>query len=734
MVRASTFSICLLLLLATADPALSAPDPHAAHAPRIGLALSGGGAKGFAHIGVLKVLEEAGVPIDYVTGTSMGSIVGALYAIGYPVEEIERIALETDWNDVFDDRIRRRDRAIEQKSLEDRYLVSLPLVGTGIGLPRGLVVGQKVSALLCRLMLPAYTCVDFTTLPIPYACVATDIVTGETVVLDHGDLATAVRASIAIPSAFTPVLIGDRLLVDGMLSRNFPVQDVIDLGADVVIGVDVGRPLAAAADLQNFVQIFSQAIGFIGAETNQRQRALCAVLITPELAGLNSRDYSHIAETIALGEAAARKALPELLALADQARAAGRRPDRCLPAAPESLHVRGIAVDGLHDVEGRVVLAISALPAPTTIAVADIERGIERIYNTGMFERVTYRLAPLDEGVQLHIQALEKTDDFFRFGLRYDSRDRLMAIFNVLYRNKLGHSSLASLDLILGERTQLLARHTIHVRGDSGFTLGTRFGYQDEEINVFDNDVKIARYDMKAAYGEVLLGGTFSDSMGLGCGLRSERVDLSPDIASSAFTDYRETMTSLVGLFNYDTLDRTYFPRRGLAVFSRHDFALRALGYDAAFSRHYLDLKSFMPVGRRWTLLLELAGGTMAGDTPPPHARFSLGGVETPALTLERDATRLTFLGLRHQQLFGDHFQFASAGAQFQVSDAAVVLLQVNAGDVFEEWNLHLSGRRYKTGAGLTLGWLTPLGPIALTGSYGSYRDFMTHLSVGMRF
>ena len=247
MSHRSLIAFCLMLMISafalspTADAAATdsaATDSAAAdrQRPRVGLALSGGGAKGFAHIGVLKVLESAGVPIDCISGTSMGSIVGALYAIGYSVDEIEAIALESDWEDIFSDAITRRDRPIEQKLVEDRYLLSLPLVGTKIGLPRGLIAGQKVSALLDRLTLPVHGQTSFRELPIPFSCVATDIVTGEAVVLDSGFLPEAIRASMAIPSAFTPVEIDGRLLVDGMLVRNFPVQDVIDLGADLVVG------------------------------------------------------------------------------------------------------------------------------------------------------------------------------------------------------------------------------------------------------------------------------------------------------------------------------------------------------------------------------------------------------------------------------------------------------------------------------------------------------------------
>ncbi len=215
-------------------------EGRAQERPKIGLALSGGGAKGFAHVGVIKVLEEIGLPIDFITGTSMGSIIGGLYAIGYSVGELEELVTATDWNDLFRDRVRRRDLAIESKMLDGRYMLSLPLNGLAPGLPTGLIAGQKISKLFERLTLPYHDVSDFRQFPIPFACVATDIVTGEVVVLDHGYLPEAMRASMSIPSVFTPVEIDDHLLVDGMLVRNFPVEEVRALGADIIIGVDVG--------------------------------------------------------------------------------------------------------------------------------------------------------------------------------------------------------------------------------------------------------------------------------------------------------------------------------------------------------------------------------------------------------------------------------------------------------------------------------------------------------------
>ena len=743
MIAKYALILCLTLLVTltgtlwrTASAAVASADSTSSiqHSPRVGLALSGGGAKGFAHIGALKVIEKAGIKIDYITGTSMGSIVGALYAIGYSVEEIEAIALGTDWSDLFSDRIVRRERSIEQKLTDDRYFISLPIIGHGIVLPRGLVAGQKISALLDRLTLSSHACEDFSRFPIPFACVATDIVTGEPVVLNHGSLSEAIRASMAIPSAFTPVEIEDRMLVDGMLGRNFPVQDVIAMGANVVIGVDVGKPLAARDHLNNFMQILGQAIGFIGADTNGQQRSLCSVLITPDLKGVTSLDFSRMEDIIAAGEAAAQSMLPELIALNAQLDTTVRLEAAPRPPDPDIFLVHDISVDGLRNIESRVVLSISKLNAPTQLSMADIERGVARIYSVGMFERVTYRLEQLPEGLRLHIVVIEKADDFFRFGLRYDSRNRLMAIFNVLYRNKLGRSSLFNFDFLVGEQNQLFAQHFIHIMPTWGLSLSSSAGYHDMEIDVYDGNNRTSRLTMTAIYGEFIAGKAFSDCGFLGGGFRSEWVDLESDLYDSGMPSYRENVKALVGVVGYDTLDRTYFPRHGIALYSRHEYSMGALGSENSFSRHFVDVKVYAPISQRVTLFSEIAGGTSTSDDLPPQYQFTIGGVDTPALLIDRESTRISFLGLRHQQLLGYHFQFVQVGTQLQFGSNVMLLLRANAGNTSDEWDIDLSRNSFKTGAGATLGLITPFGPIEVTGSYGSAGDLLGYLNVGMKF
>lgn len=720
------------LLLAIVCLLVTAADTQAR--PRVGLALSGGGAKGFAHIGVIQVLEENGIPVDYVTGTSMGSIVGGLYAIGYPSEDIERIALETDWSSLFSDHIPRRDRSIEQKNLEDRYLVALPIVDGGIGLPRGLVAGQKVSRLLDRLTLSVHDVTDFSAFPRPFRCVATDIETGEAVVLDRGFLPEAMRASMAIPTVFTPVEIDGRLLVDGMLVRNFPVLDVIDMGADVVIGVDVGAPLAKSEELTSFLSILGQAVNLLGAASTTHQRELCNILVTPAVGDISPLDFSSTAETIAAGRAAAEAVLPQLRELAARLGPVEDAEPGTAPEAPSDFVLQGIVLEGLEGVELEVVEAGFGLEVGTTASIDDVERAVGHMFSTGFFERVGYQLEKVPDGRTLRVFAVEKNVNYFRFGLRYDSDEELSAIFNLLYRNKLGQSSILNIDAIVGAHNHLIINHIIHPALRRRLALQTRLGYTDEFIDLYVGNDRVAQLDLKSAYGEFLVGNTFSDRMALGVGIRGEWMDVVSALSTIELPGAEQDLFALVGALRYDSLDRTHFPTSGIAFLTRHEYSESTWGSDARFSRHYADFKFFAPLVGKTTLLGHLVAGTTTGDDIPPSYLFILGGIDTPVLLLERQATRASFLGLYSRQLLGRHVQFAQAGLQFQMSRRTLLLLRGNVGTTYGGADFDLQNVTYSHGYGATLGVMTPLGPLELTGSYGSAETLIGHLSVGMKF
>ncbi|HET7457077.1 MAG TPA: patatin-like phospholipase family protein, partial [Gemmatimonadaceae bacterium] len=289
--------------------------------PTVALVLSGGSAKAFAHIGVLKVVEQVGLPVDLVTGTSMGGIVGGLYAIGYTPAMLERVALGTDWDGVFQGAARRDQLRPAQKLGDGRWVLTFPIRGGRVRLPAGLVPRQRVDDVLTRLTWSVPDARDFRAFPIPFAAVATDLETGESVRLDHGVLSDALQASMALPGVFAPMKLDGHSYVDGGVARNLPAQDARDMGATVVVCVDVSDPLLPADSLESAADVLLQTITFQMQRSNEAQRKLCDVLITPDITGLPATSFTKAAVWIARGEAAAEAVRPRLREIADSVRA-----------------------------------------------------------------------------------------------------------------------------------------------------------------------------------------------------------------------------------------------------------------------------------------------------------------------------------------------------------------------------------------------------------------------------
>ena len=247
--------------------------------PTLGLTLSGGGAKGLAHIGVLKVLEENGIAPDYVTGTSMGSIVGGLYSIGYTPAELEDLAATINWNNYFNDGYSRNYLPINERSKADRYQLSFALEDGKVVIPRGFIGGKKILTLLTGLTACVHNQESFDLYTYPFRCVATDLETGEAYVFKEGPLRKGIRASMSIPSAFDPLNYDDRLLVDGLLARNLPVEDAKEMGADIVIAVDVGDPLYPREELTSVLRVLEQTGSYVMVESTEQQRKLADQII-----------------------------------------------------------------------------------------------------------------------------------------------------------------------------------------------------------------------------------------------------------------------------------------------------------------------------------------------------------------------------------------------------------------------------------------------------------------------
>src|SRR6267154_1831087 len=318
--------------------------------PRIGLTLSGGGAKGLFHIGIIEAIDSAELNVDYITGTSMGSIMGALYAAGYSGKEMEKIANDLDWPNLFSGKPLYEHVNVDEKNEFGQYAAELPFEKGKFKISTGVIEGQEIWLKFQELFLPVYNIKDFSKLSIPFKCIATDVGTGEAVVLDRGEIVTAIRASMAIPSIFTAIDYKDTKLVDGGVVRNFPVRDAIDMGANYTIGVNLSQGLKKADKLNSAIDILYQIAFYKDADDFQQERKLCNILIEPPLEDFSAASFGSSAELIQLGKEWGKKFYPAFKKLADSLRASNpeyhfqksRLPNKT-KVTIDAIHINGLS-------------------------------------------------------------------------------------------------------------------------------------------------------------------------------------------------------------------------------------------------------------------------------------------------------------------------------------------------------------------------------------------------------
>jgi NTE family protein len=693
-----------MFLLASALPAsIAAAQSHAS--PRVGVALSGGAARGLAHIGVLKVLEEAGVPVDLVAGTSMGSVVGGLYAVGYTAAQLDTIVTTEDWYRLLTDPVDRRDLAVDRKFTEDHYLLTLPIYRGGVHLPKSVVAGQRVSQLLTRLTWSVHPIQDFRTLPIPFVAVATNLETSKGVVLDRGFLPDAMRASMALPSVFSPVELDDTVFIDGGVVRNLPAQDARALGADVLICSDVTDPLAPRDSIVSFVDILVQAVSFRVWDSEAEQRRQCDVLILPEVRSFATFGFARAHELIARGEAAARAALPQIeAALRRGSGTRDIRPAREPLVEPESVLVTSVRFDPDGRMPRGFLDRTLGVSPGGWVSPRDLDERIGRLYATGLFESVRYRLERGDLTVSLR----ERSAGRFGLGWRYDSRYKASVLVSSTLGRVVGGFS-ARVDARLGQQIQVGAGLSQPLGDGRAVTLGAAVDYARGPFDLYQGDHRVAQARVDLGAVSASIARSLGTAAQLSARVKAEHVRWAEDVSAVPTAPIHRTFYTAAGVVAVDTYERGLFPRRGIGFRALSEWGNRVVGGGGPFSHQFADLRAYLPLARTVSLWVGGTVGASGGD-PPPHYQFLLGGANTYYLFPDRD---IAFVGLHTQQLRGRHVQKAELGAQWELAPDWFARVRWNAGTVLDRWSFHPAG--YVNGTGVELGAKTFAGRVSLS-------------------
>jgi len=539
---------------------------------KVGLVLSGGGAKGFAHVAVLKVLEEAGLRIDYIGGTSMGAIIGALYASGYSANQLDSIIKITDFNKILTDDLPRKSKPFYEKEHGEKYILTVPIKDRKLGMPTALSNGQSVLNLLTSLTQHVNSISDFSKLPIPFVCIATNLETGKQEILNKGFLPEAILASGAFPTLLAPVEIDGKLLTDGGITNNFPVEEVKAMGADVIIGVDIQSGLAHKEELNSAVKILNQIVGFQMYKSMEYKYDSLDLVIKPNMETFNVVSFDKAKEIMIAGDLAAREMFGELKAIADrQIHAEDLKIDM---SQVKEFCVKQIDIEGNYDYTRAYVIGKLNLRINETTNYRKVVESINNLSATGNFENVQYRIIHEEDGCIVNLKVKEhQISNFLQLGVHYDDLYKTGILLNVTTKHILSNNDMLSADLILGDNL----RYNFDYFIDNGFywSFGMKSRYNNFNSNVkFDpanaNKINLNYEDFT---NQVYLQTVFGRKFAIGAGGEFKRIkvysetisgfDNNGEPANGRLYFDKSNYLNLIAYLKIDTYDKKYFQKEG---------------------------------------------------------------------------------------------------------------------------------------------------------------------------
>ncbi len=721
---------CLLLCLCPLV-LFAAQNPH----PKIGLVLSGGAARGLAHVGVLKALEEQGIHIDAIAGTSMGAVIGGLYASGYKIDELEKLAMSIDWQEALSDAPAREDVPFRRKQDDRDFLVKQKLSfrdDGSLGLPLGVIQGQNLSLLLESLLAHSSDVRDFDKLPIPFRAVATDIVSGEKVVFRKGHLPQVIRASMSIPAVFAPVEINGQLLVDGGMVDNIPVDVAREMGVDMVIVVDIGTPLRGRKQLNTVFDILNQSITLMTRSNSEVQLASLRtddVLIQPSLASFGVTDFGHSQEIIDAGYRAAQALETRLASLrqpADVQLNAARSPEQRNPI------ITAIKIENDSKIGDSVIRYYIRQPVGEPLDLGRLQRDMGTLYGLDYFEQVQYRVVHKGKEQTLVISARGKRSgtDYLRLGLnlsddmRGDSAFNIGASYRVNGINTLGAEWLTRVQI--GDQQELYSEFYQPLDAGSRYFVAPYIHAQSQNIEAILENDPIAEYRLER-YGFGLNVGRQIGNSGeirLGVGEAWGKADVRIGERDLPSTSFNEGFYDIK--YSFDSLDNVYFPHTGEDIgLSMRQFE-PALGSDESYRQWEFHLDKALSYGPNTWILGGRYGRTL-DKAEVVTSSFLLGG-----------ARQLS--GFRQDAISGQNISLMRAVYYRRLTPRSYLPFDfpLYAGASLERGRAWNNDNEFDSGyinaASIFIGFDTPLGPLNFSYGFNDDDQKALYLNLGQTF
>lgn len=702
-------------------------------APKVGLVLSGGGAKGLAHIGVLKVLEEAGVRVDYIGGTSMGAIVGALYASGYSAQELDSIFRTTEFTSLIQDNVPRGAKSFQEKENSEKYALSLPFTNFKVSFPQAISGGQNIFNMLVRLLHHVKDVNEFDKLPIPFVCMATDMETGEAILLDRGFLPEAILASGTFPSLFEPSEINGRILIDGGVVNNYPIDEVRAMGADLIIGVDVQDDLATRESLSSAMEILLQINNYRTVNDMKRKTGSTDIYIKPDIAGFSVIDFARGAAIVERGEEAARDSMEVLRELG---RTQDRTPLPRKPVAPtDSLIINRMLIRGNDLYTRGYIKGKLRFNLAEKIAFADLEQGINNLSATGNFKAIRYELISNGLGTDLILKLKENpTKMFIKMSAHYDDLYKSAALINLTKKNLLMKDDVGSFDFILGDHIRYNLQYYLDKGVYWSFGVNSRFTDFNAEV---DYSLILGNFDAPADPGinrinldvvdltnQVYLQTQLKEEFAFTLGVEHKLLKYSSrtlnqidegslvDTSGERFYFENSNYFSTYGKITLDTYDDKYFPTKGLLFDS--DFHLYLFSSD--FNNNFREfsvgkgrLGTVIPLLPQLSLTAEASGGVKLGTSGVTSFDFILGGFGNDFVN-----NFVPFFGYNFLGIPGNSYVKAYGRLDYRVAPKNHILFAANFANINDD--LFRTGDWFKeptySGYGLGYGFESFLGPI----------------------
>ncbi len=655
--------------------------------PKIGLVLGGGGALGLAHIGVLKELEELQIPIDYIAGTSMGSVVAGMYASGMSPSEIERQFINMDWWEVLKDKSSYQFINYRKKRDDTRFMgMEFGLKNWKILFSPGVAHGQKLNNVLETFTINSTSITDFDLLNIPYRAVVTDLRSGKSVALKSGNLAQAMRASMAVPGAFTPVRMNGSVFVDGGILNNIPVEVVKEMGADIIIAVDVGSTAArksAESDFHSLADVLGRTYTLMQRPNQEKQLALADLIIAPDLPNFSASQFYRTKEIIPKGQKAAKQMTPQLSLYSVDSKTFQIYLKKQRQKYTKEINITQVKITGNKAVSEIVIRnRIKTQKGPLNLNT--VRNDLSRIYGLGDFQTVTHNLTPNREGYELEYNTIEKFwgPTYLHFGTKVEVTTDAAALWSLLLNYT--HTQLNP----LGGEIQIDLEgggHKRYIKGEwyqpiswgKHVFIASSLIYSGEDIDYYVGNTDIADIKQHLAYGAFDTGISFFEYGEIRIGLLGGHAKADGHSGIIVLNEISDTIVAATTQLRIDQLDDAIFPTKGYQINIDGRFASKNMGSSETFSSLEAQLLVPFSLGPH-TLIPKLIGGSSLGTDLPFYAEFDIGGLDS-------------FAGYASDQLRGNYYGVGSLSYRYELGKLPPTfgngLFAMVRGDIGNTWD-----------------------------------------------